>query len=129
MKILLGALILSVASAAHSAPLTIRPGESWAYKVQNGQPTEAHQVKPAAKPAKGELMMTVRSLFGTVLVTANNSRVAYSFNAELFPATNLTAVRACAVPAGGKPVVEQWRQKADAVRISNFRAAGNENRC
>ena len=129
MKILLGALILSIASAAQSAPLTIQAGKSWVFKVRNGQPADAHEVKPAAKPAKGELMMTVRSLFGTVLVTTNNSKVAYSFNAELFPATNLTAVRTCAVPSGGKPVVEHWQQKADAVRISNFRAAGNENRC
>lgn len=129
MKILLVAVMLAIAPAAQTAPLTIRSGESWVFKVRDGQPADAHKVGPAAKPARGEVMVTVRSLFGTVLITINNSSVAYSFNAELFPATNLTEVRTCALPSGGKPGLEQWEEKAKAVRISNFRAAGNENRC
>lgn len=129
MKILFGAVMLAIASVAHSAPLIVRAGESWLFKVKDGQPAGAHRVDPAVKPAKGEVMVTVRSLFGTVLITTNNSSVAYSFNAELFPATNLTAIRTCALSSDGKPGLERWEQKAQAVRISNFRAAGNENRC
>jgi hypothetical protein len=129
MKILLAVVMLGTASVAHSAPLTVRAGESWIFKVRDGQPTDAHKVNPAVKPAKGQVMVTVRSLFGTVLITTNNSGTPYSYNAELYPSTNLTAVRACALPSGGKPSLEQWEQKAQAVRISNFRAAGNENRC
>ena len=129
MKILLGAIMLAIASAAQAAPLTIHAGESWMFKVKDGQPADAHKVDPTAKPAKGEVMVTVRSLFGTVLIMSNNSSVAYSFNAELLPGANLTAVRTCTLPPGGKPDLEQWAQNAQAVRISNFRAAGNENRC
>jgi hypothetical protein len=129
MKILLGTLILGIASVAQTAPLTVRAGESWVFKVRDGQPADAHKVNPAVKPAKGEVMVTVRSLFGTVLITNNNSSTAYSFNAELYPPTNLTAVRTCTLSSGGKPSLEQWEQKAQAVRISNFRAAGNEHRC
>lgn len=129
MKILFATVMLAIASVAQAAPLTVRAGESWVFKVRNGQPADAHKVDATVKPAKGELMVTVRSLFGTVLITTNNNSVAYSFNAELIPAANLTAVRTCALPVGGKPDLEQWGQKAQAVRISNFRAAGNEGRC
>ena len=129
MKILLATVMLAIACVAQAAPLTIRTGESWVFKVRDGQPVDAHKIGPTAKPAKGEVMVTVRSLFGTVLITSNNSSIAYSFNAELFPGTSLTAVRTCALPTGGKPGLEQWEQKAQAVRISNFRAAGNEGRC
>lgn len=129
MKILVGAVMLAIASVAQTAPLTVRAGETWIFKVKDGQPADAHKVGPAVKPAKGEVMASVRSLFGTVLITTNNSGTAYSFNAELYPPANLTAVRTCALPSGGRPGLEQWVQKAQAVRISNFRAAGNENRC
>ena len=129
MKILLGAIMLALASIAQAAPLTVRAGETWMFKVKDGQPADAHKVEPSAKPGKGQVMVTVRSLFGTVLITSNNSSVSYSFNAELLPGENLTAVRTCTLPVGGKPDFEQWQQKAQAVRISNFRAAGDENRC
>ena len=129
MKIILAALALSLASAAHGGPLTMRPGETWVFKVKDGQPADAHLVAASAKPAKGEVVATVRSLFGTILIISNNSGVPYSFNAELMPGRNLTAVRTCTLPSGGKPDIEQWEQKAEQVRISNFRAAGNEGRC
>lgn len=129
MRILAGVVILGIASAVQSAPLTVKPGESWIFRVKDGQPADARKVTPTAKPSKGEVMVTVRSLFGTILITTNNSSVAYSFNAELFPGANLTAVRTCPLPAGGKPDLEQWQQDAQAVRISNFRAAGSEHRC
>jgi hypothetical protein len=129
MKILLGTVMLAIASIAQADPLIVRAGESWVFKVRDGQPAAPHKVGATAKPAKGEVMVSVRSLFGTLLIITNNSSNTYSFNAELFPAKNLTAVRTCAVPAGGKPALEQWEQKAQAVRISNFRSAGNENRC
>jgi hypothetical protein len=129
MKILFGAMMLAIASIAQTAPLTVRAGESWVFKVKDGQPADAHKIDAKGKPAKGEVMVTVRSLFGTVLITTNNSSIAYSFNAELLPATNLTAVRTCVLKSGGKPGLEQWEQRAQAVRISNFRAAGNEGKC
>jgi hypothetical protein len=129
MKILLGAMALTLASVAQAAPLTVRAGENWMFTIKDGQPTNAHKTEASAKPAKGELMISVRALFGTSAIITNNSNVSYSFNAELVPGRNVTAVRTCTLPAGGNPVVEQWDQRADAVRISNFRATGNEGRC
>lgn len=129
MKIMLGFIMLAIATVAQAAPLTVRAGESWLFTIKEGQPADARKTKPTAKPARGEVMVTVRSLFGTVLIATNNSSVPYNFNAELLPGRNLTAVRTCTLPSGGKPMLEQWEQKAEAVRISNFRAAGNEGRC
>ena len=129
MKMLVAAALLATASIAHTAPLTVRAGESWLFTIKNGQPADPRKTGPTTKPAKGEVMATVRSLFGTTMIVSNNSPVTYTFVAELLPGKNMTAVRTCTLPAGGKPTLEQWDQKADAVRISNFRAAGNEGLC
>ena len=129
MRRLVGALILAMASTAQAAPLTVRAGESWIFMVKDGQPAAAHKVDSIAKPARGEVMATVRALFGTTLIVTNNSSVSYSFNAELLPGRNLRAVKTCTLRADGKPTVEQWDEKAVAVRISNFRATGKEGLC
>lgn len=129
MRYLACALMLAIGSSAHAAPLTVRAGESWLFTLRNGEPANAHKVQPTAKPARGQVMVTVRALLGTTLVAANNSAIVYSFNVELLPGTSVAAIRTCTLPAGGKPVLEQWDRKAAAVRLSNFRAAGNEGRC
>lgn len=128
MKILLAAMLLAAASSAHAAPLTVSTGESWLFTVKNGQPANARKTQPTAKPARGELMVTVRALFGTTMIATNNSGIGYKFSAELLPARNMTAVRTCTLPAGGT-TLEQWEQKAAAVRLSNFRATTNEGVC
>lgn len=129
MKMILAAALLATAFVVSAQPLTVRAGESWLFKVKSGQPAGAHKVDPTAKPAKGELMISVRALFGTTMIVTNNSAVPYRFNAELVPARNMAALRTCSLPTGAKPIVEQWDQKADAVRVSNFRATENEGRC
>ena len=129
MKMIFAAALLATASVVGAQPLTVRAGESWIFKVNDGQPANAHKVQPVAKPGKGELMISVRALFGTTMIVTNNSAVAYRFNAELVPARNMTALRTCSLPTGAKPIVEQWNQRADAVRVSNFRATENEGRC
>jgi hypothetical protein len=127
------ALILLVAvslpTAALAQPLTIRMGESWIFRVADGQPAGARKAEAASKPAKGELMASARSFLGTTLTVTNNSGVAYNYNAELLSGGKATAARSCALPAKPEPALEHWQQKADAVRIGNFRAAGTEGRC
>lgn len=129
MRVMIAALLLAVAPAAQAQPLTIRTGESWIFTVQNGEPRNARKVDAASKPAKGELMATVRALFGTSMMMINNSATAYTYRAELFVAGKPSGARTCALPAGAQPTLEQWPQKAEAVRISAFRAAGPGGRC
>lgn len=128
MKVLLAAALLAIASAAQAAPLTVPTGENWMFTIRNGQPAHAHKVDASAKPAKGELMVTVRALLGTAMFVTNNSRTAYKFQAELLRGGKSEEARACSLPANGR-IFEQWQKPADAVRISNFVAAGPEGRC
>ena len=120
---------LSISTAATAEPLTIRMGESWIFSVKDGQPASARKVGASAKPAKGQIMASVRAFLGTSMVVTNNSSVAYTFNAQLLRGGKAAAARSCTLPAGGRPILEQWEQKADAVRIGNFQATGAEGRC
>lgn len=129
MRPVFAALLLAVSTAATAQPLTIRIGESWIFRISNGQPTGAHRADAKAKPRKGQLMGSARAFLGTQLVVTNNSRVAYTYNAELLSGGKATAARSCTLPAGGQPTLEHWDEKADAVRIGNFRATGSEGRC
>jgi hypothetical protein len=129
MRLLVGAALLAASSAAHADPLTVRTGESWIFTVQNGEPANAKKVDASAKPAKGQLMVTVRALFGTNMIITNNGSTAYTYRAELFVAGKPSGVRTCALPAGAQPTLEQWPQKADAVRIGAFHPTGPGGRC
>ena len=129
LRYLILSMLMITAAPALAAPLTIRTGESWTFSVQNGEPTDAKKVDATAKPAKGQLMVTVRALFGTNMIVTNNSSTAYTYRAELLVAGKPYGARSCALPAGGGPTLEQWPQKADAVRISTFRPTGPGGRC
>lgn len=129
MKLVVAAILLASASAAHSAPLTVHTGESWVFTVENGEPANGRKVQSSARPGKGQLMISVRALFGTNMIVTNNSPVAYTFRAELLRGGKVTAARPCDLPAKGGPILEQWPQKAEAVRIGHFKKAGSQGRC
>jgi hypothetical protein len=124
-----GMVAVGIATVSPAAPLTFGMGQSWAFTIVDGQPAHAHKVAATTKPKKAEVMVTVRAFMGTSMIATNNSRVAYTFNAELLSGEKATMARVCTLPAGAKPMLEQWEHKADAVRIGNFRAAGTEGRC
>lgn len=129
MKLAFAFLLLAAASAASAQPLTVHTGESWVFTVKNGQPAGAHQVELSAKPGKGQIMVSVKPMMGTSMFMTNNSAVAYTFRAELIRDGKATAGRPCTLPAKARPIFEQWQEKADAVRIGHFEAAGTEGRC
>ena len=129
MRLIAAAAMLAVSLPAQAEPLTVRPGESWLFTVKGGQPTNPRKAEATAKPGKGQIFVSVRALFGTTMIVTNNSAVGYTFNAELLTGKKVAAARSCTLPGGSKPILEQWDQKADAVRIGNFRAAGTEGRC
>jgi len=123
------ALFLLAATPVQAASLTVPTGESWVFAVKNGEPVNAHKVASSAKPPKGQIMVTVKPLMGTAMFMTNNSPVAYTFKAELMRDGKPTAARPCTLPGSNRPIFEQWDQKADAVRIGAFTAAGTEGRC
>ena len=129
MKRLLFALALAVTSPAMGEPLTVHTGETWLFKIAQGEPSHAHKVDALAKPGRGEVKVSVRSLFGTMMTISGNSPQGYTFQAQLVGADGKTMnVRACGLPANNQPALESWPQKAEAVRIGDFKRA-NGGRC
>ena len=122
-------LAILAAAPVEAAPLTVRTGESYVFTVKNGEPASARKVASSARPAKGQIMVSVRAMMGTMLIVTNNSPVAYTFRAELLQGGKVVAPRPCTLPANGRPILEQWKEKADAVRIGAFKRSSAEGRC
>ncbi len=130
-KSLILASALLASSAALAKPLTMRPGESWMFRIAKGQPAQARRVAANARPAPGEVKATMLSALGTSMTLSNNSPIAYTFRAELLgvPAgAGKPAARTCTLAAHGKPVLEYWPTKAAMVRIGEFKPTV-EGRC
>ena len=124
------AFALAASSPAIAQPLTVHPGETWLFTLDHGEPSHARKADSADKPARGEVKVNVRTLFGTMMTITNNSAQAYTFQAQLIgPDGKAVTGRTCTLPSGNQPALENWPQKATAVQIGNFRAAGSEGRC
>jgi hypothetical protein len=120
MKALIAALLLATATAAGAKPLTVRIGESWAFRIKGGEPVQPRKVASTAKPAKGEIMVTARSFLGTMLTAVNGTGRGWTFKAELLSGGKASPARTCTLPSSTIPTMEQWKTKSDAVRISKF---------
>ena len=128
MKWVLALLIAASATAVTAKPLTIKSGESWAFQVAKGEPVKARKVAASAKPANGEIMVTVKSFLGTMLTAVNGTGQGWTFKAELLNGGKASPARTCTLPANAIPTMEQWQgKKADAVRISKFVPANGGN--
>jgi len=112
-----------------AAPLTVKTGETWLFRIKHGEPAQPRKVTPSAKIARGQIKVSVRAMMGTTMIVTNNSPIAYTFRAELLQGGKVVAPRPCTLPANARPIFEQWKEKADAVRIGNFTAASAEGRC
>ena len=121
MKWVLAALLMVTPAAATAKPLTIRMGESWAFQLAKGDPVKARRIESSAKPAKGEIKVTVRPFLGTMLTAVNATGRGYRFKAELIAGGKASPARTCTLPKSSDPMMEQWQGKtAEAVRISRF---------
>ena len=129
MRLALAVLLLAAAAPAHAAGLTVRMGETWFFSVKNDEPANARRVSPSAKIPKGQIKVAVRPLMGTSMVVTNNSPIAYTYSAELIVGDETTPTRSCTLPANARPAFEQWQEKAEAVRLSDFKAATADGRC
>ncbi len=128
MKWLLALLLVLTPLAAEARPLTVRMGESWVFQIDKGEPVKARKVAGSAKPAKGEIMVTVKSFLGTMLTAVNGTGRGWTFKAELVSQGKASPARTCTLPPSRVPTMEQWQGKtAEAVRISGFRPATGGN--
>ena len=118
-----------VGAAAKPAGLTIKTGETWQFSLFHGQPVRARKASADAKPAPGQIQVTVRSLLGTTMTIVSNNPIAFTYRAELIGADKPVAARSCALPPDGRLSFESWPQKADAVRLSDFKVAPKGGAC
>jgi hypothetical protein len=124
MMRLLAFALFAAAAPVLAEPLTVRTGETWFFTIDHGQPADAHKAEAIEKPPPGQVKVTVRALFGTMMTITNNSPRGYNFQAQLMGAEGkAVTVRACTLPPNSQPAVESWPQKAAAVRLSDFKPA------
>jgi hypothetical protein len=124
MMRLLALALLAAATTTLAEPLTVRTGDTWFFTIDHGQPANGRKAEATAKPPPGQVKVTVRALFGTMMTITNNSPQGYTFQAQLIGADGKAVnVRACGLPPGNQPALESWPQKAAAVRIGDFRPA------
>lgn len=114
---------------AVAAPLTVKTGESWMFAISRGQPVRARKVKPTVKPAPGQIIVTVTSMMGTTMSISSNNPLAYTYQAELIGAGKAVPARSCTLPANGRLSFEHWPEKANAVRLSQFKVATKGGAC
>lgn len=122
-------LLVGTSAPLLAEPLTVHSGETWVFTIDHGDPSNPRKVEPGASPAQGEVKVSVRAVFGTMMTITNNSKQGYTFEARLIGSDGrAVAARTCTLPAGNQPALESWSQKASAVRIGSFKPA-NGGRC
>ena len=121
--------LLAAPAAAQSPGLTVKTGESWMFALSRGQPVRARKVKPTVKPPPGQVLVTLKAMIGTSLSITSNNRQSFTYKAELIGADKPVPVRSCTLPANGRMSFEHWPQKANAVRISDFKVARKDGSC
>ncbi len=128
--LLLGALLLASPAPAVAKGLTVPMGESWMFRLDRGQPAHPRKVAPDAKPRRGEIRLTLRAMMGTTMTLISNSPRSYTYRATLI-GTNGTevAARSCTLPADNRFAFESWPQPASAVRVGDFKPAGDDSVC
>jgi hypothetical protein len=114
--------------AAAAASLTVRTGETWLFRLAQGQPVAAHRSAADAAPKRGEVRVTARRMLGTTLTMLNNSATAYTFRATLVGADGKAIVgKSCVLPAENRLTMESWPQVAASVTIGEFKPTKSAN--
>jgi hypothetical protein len=127
----LGAALLLAATPlqAEAAGLAVKSGETWVFSLSGGQPVKARKASANAKPAAGQIVVTVRTMMGTTMTIASNNPKPYTYKAELIGGEKRVPMRSCTLPANSRLSFENWPQKAAAVRLSDFKVATKDGAC
>ncbi|MDF7777584.1 hypothetical protein P1X14_20175 [Sphingomonas sp. AOB5] len=125
-------LIAPLAAAQDAAPqdqpgLIVRAGESWIFSIKDGQPADPRKVADDAKPAKGELMVTLDIAGATVMTVANNDEGWWNYRAFIVvkPGHKGNRTSTCTLMNGGREAFEQWPEAIAAIRLADFTPAGD----
>src|SRR4029450_7320719 len=79
-------LVVSPLGAAQPAGLTVKAGETWQFSLFRGEPVNARKARANAKPAPGQIQVTVRAMLGTTMTISSNNPTAFTYQAKLIGA-------------------------------------------
>ena len=107
--------------------LFVKQGETWFFKIKDGQPTDVRSGGEDEKPGSDEIRV---SLDGGNLVVLNGSPTTYNYQAFIAKKSsdkgNRTSV--CTLMPG-VIAFENWPDKLPGIRLTNFSEAGDEMGC
>jgi hypothetical protein len=115
-------LLAGPAQAQNSPGLVIHSGETWLFRVEQGQPLAARKAAADAKPASGELLVSMKAEMGTMMTVTNNSGKAYDYRAFMMrqPGAREERTSVCTLVGGGPLSIEHWPYSIAAIRIADF---------
>jgi len=124
MVLALGVLA-SPAHAKDQPGLVIQNGESWAFRVDGGQPVGARKVGPDDKPAPGELLVRLTQEMGTSMFVYNNTPKFLNYRAQIMrkPGDRAERTSVCTLLNNGRFVYEGWPYAIAAIYLSDFTEA------
>ena len=107
--------------------LFVRQGETWFFKVTNGQPADARKGDAAAKPGAGEIRVTLN---GGMMAVLSGSQVSYNYQAFITGKASDKGKRTsvCTLMPG-ITVFESWPDDLPGIRLANFEEASEEYGC
>ena len=106
--------------------LMIRLGESWIFRIDNGQPVDTRKVDANARPVKGEIKLTLVAEFGTTMTVTNNSGRWYNYHAfaTAKPGSEGKRTIVCTMIGDGRSELARWPDMIPAIRIADFTETG-----
>jgi len=122
---LLLALGLAAPVFAQDAPLpglTVKLGESWIFKIQDGQPADARLATADEQPAPGEIRVSLSDPKGRQMSLINNSPTPYNYRAFITSKPGKVGKRTsvCTLMSKGRAAIEVWPDRFPAIRIADF---------
>ena len=107
--------------------LFVKQGETWFFKIKDGQPADMRSGGEDEKPNGDEIRV---SLDGGNMVVLNGSPVAYNYQAFIAkkPSDKGNRTSVCTL-LPGVTAFENWPEKLPGIRLTNFTEAGDSMGC
>lgn len=107
--------------------LFVKQGETWFFKIKDGQPADARKGDEDDKPSSDEIRV---SLDGGNMIVLNGSSVAYNYQAFIAKKPNDKGNRTSVCTLlPGVTAFENWPDKLPGIRLTNFSDAGDSMGC
>jgi hypothetical protein len=123
------ALFTGPASATDRPGVVVQSGESWIFKLDQGQPVDARKVDGEARPATGEILVTLGGRNGTMMTVTNNTDKFYNYHAFMLRRPDETGkpTSVCTLMSNGRMAFENWPYVIPAMRLSDFTEVAENN--